>query len=173
MNYIDLQYYTSPVGELALGVYDQQLCLADWRYRTQRQQVDARLCQYMNATMRLAQNDLHEYTVQQLNEYFGRERRVFELPLLLAGTDFQQRVWRQLQEIAYGSTCSYLQLARNMGQTAAVRAVAAANGANALSIIVPCHRVVGEGGKLVGYAGGLAAKAALLELERPHLFSKQ
>ena len=89
-----------------------------------------------------------------------------DLPLHYAGTPFQQRVWDALREIPYGETTSYARLARAVGRPSAVRAVASANGANAISILVPCHRVVGSDGSLTGYAGGLDAKAGLLALER-------
>ncbi len=98
-------------------------------------------------------------TTRQLDEYFARERRDFDLPLLAIGTVFQKNVWDALLKIPFGKTSSYQQLARDIGNANAVRAVAAANGANAISIIVPCHRVVGSNGNLVGYAGGLKAKA--------------
>jgi methylated-DNA-[protein]-cysteine S-methyltransferase len=101
----------------------------------------------------------------QLNAYFSGDLRRFELPLDLQGTPFQQRVWRQLLEIPYGQTRSYLQIANAIGAPQAVRAVGAANGANPIPIVVPCHRVIGAGGKLVGYGGGLPLKKRLLELE--------
>ena len=92
--------------------------------------------------------------------------RGFTVPLLFAGTDFQQKVWRLLQEIPYGSTLTYAGLAAGLGMPGAVRAVANANGANALSLFVPCHRVIGADGSLTGYAGGTDAKKYLLDLER-------
>jgi methylated-DNA-[protein]-cysteine S-methyltransferase len=104
--------------------------------------------------------------VRQLDEYFAGTRRRFDLPLAPAGTPFQQRVWQGLTEIPYGETISYAELARRIGRPAAVRAVGAANGRNPLAIVVPCHRVIGSDGRLVGYGGGLPVKAALLELER-------
>jgi len=102
----------------------------------------------------------------QLRAYFAGELRKFDLPLDLAGTDFQLRVWRQLLAIPYGQTRTYLEIARAIGSPGAVRAVGAANGANPLAIVVPCHRAIGDGGKLVGYSGGLALKKRLLDLER-------
>lgn len=102
---------------------------------------------------------------QQLTEYFAGERRVFDLPVDAAGTAFQRAVWRALVEIRFGATTTYAALARAIGQPAAVRAVGAANGRNPLSIIVPCHRVIGSGGTLTGYAGGLPIKRWLLEHE--------
>ena len=102
----------------------------------------------------------------QFAEYFAGQRTEFDLPLDRAtGTGFQRRVWRALGEIPYGETISYGELARRIGQPAAVRAVGLANGRNPLSIVVPCHRVVGTGGKLTGYGGGLDRKRHLLDLE--------
>jgi methylated-DNA-[protein]-cysteine S-methyltransferase len=101
----------------------------------------------------------------QLQAYFAGRLREFRIPLDLCGTDFQMRVWRQLQTIPYGETRSYLQIAAAIGLPKAVRAAGAANGANPVPIIVPCHRVIGASGKLVGYGGGLPLKKRLLELE--------
>ncbi|WP_341503551.1 methylated-DNA--[protein]-cysteine S-methyltransferase [Gallaecimonas sp. GXIMD4217] len=102
---------------------------------------------------------------RQLTEYFAGHRRDFELPLAPKGTDFQQQVWAGLRAIPFGHTYSYKALAEALGRPSAVRAVAAANGRNPLSVIVPCHRVLGASGKLTGYAGGLWRKEALLALE--------
>ena len=107
---------------------------------------------------------------QQLRSYFAGELREFDLPLDLRGTDFQLRVWRKLQEIPYGETRSYGDIARAIRSAKAVRAVGAANGANPISIVVPCHRVIGSNGKLTGYGGGLPLKKRLLEMERGSLF---
>jgi len=107
---------------------------------------------------------------KQLRAYFAGVLRQFDLPLDLAGTPFQQRVWQELLKIPYGETRSYGQVARDMGAPAAIRAVGAANGANPVPIVVPCHRVVGANGKLTGYGGGLPLKQRLLALERGSLF---
>jgi methylated-DNA-[protein]-cysteine S-methyltransferase len=104
---------------------------------------------------------------QQLGEYFAGKRRVFDLKLAPQGTDFQMRVWKALQEIPYGETVSYLHIATRIGQPSAVRAVGAANGKNPIGIIIPCHRVIGAAGQLVGYGGGLPRKKWLLEHESP------
>lgn len=104
-------------------------------------------------------------TERQLNEYFEGKRRVFDLPLDFCGTDFQKRVWQALLEIPFGETRSYGDLARQLGNASAMRAVGAANGRNPISIVAPCHRVIGASGKLTGFAGGLEAKAFLLKLE--------
>jgi methylated-DNA-[protein]-cysteine S-methyltransferase len=103
---------------------------------------------------------------RQLEEYFAGERREFSLTLEPAGTDFQRRVWQALRGIPYGATMSYGELARRIGNPRAVRAVGLANGANPISIIVPCHRVIGADGSLTGYGGGLERKRFLLALER-------
>ncbi|WP_305080404.1 methylated-DNA--[protein]-cysteine S-methyltransferase [Microbulbifer sp. YPW16] len=108
----------------------------------------------------------------QLGEYLDGRRRAFELPLQPPGTPFQQRVWAALQDIPYGETRSYLQQAEALGNPRAVRAVARANGANPLAIVIPCHRVIGADGTLTGYAGGLDLKARLLSLEGAR-FSRQ
>ena len=102
---------------------------------------------------------------RQLREYFAGERREFDLPLKLSGTDFQVSVLRALQEIPYGQTVSYGEIAKRIGRPRAVRAVGAANGRNPLPIVVPCHRVIGSTGDLTGFGGGLDTKEALLRLE--------
>jgi methylated-DNA-[protein]-cysteine S-methyltransferase len=103
--------------------------------------------------------------VSQLRAYFAGQLRRFDLPLDMRGTDFQLRVWRELERIPYGETRSYLEIAEAIGAPRAVRAVGAANGANPIPIVVPCHRVIGSSGKLVGYGGGLPLKKRLLQLE--------
>jgi methylated-DNA-[protein]-cysteine S-methyltransferase len=110
-------------------------------------------------------NPVIRETTRQLQAYFEGRLRNFDIPLDMRGTPFQLRVWNQLQTIPYGETRSYLGLANAIGSAAAVRAVGAANGANPVAIIVPCHRVIGSNGKLVGYGGGLPLKKRLLELE--------
>lgn len=108
---------------------------------------------------------------RQLREYFAGERRTFDLPLANDGTEFQRKVWGELRRIPYGETATYGEVARRLGYEPVVsRAVGAANGANPLPIVVPCHRVVGADGSLTGYAGGAERKRVLLELEQPGLF---
>lgn len=104
----------------------------------------------------------------QLKEYFGGKRKAFELPLSLHGTDFQLAVWEALQNIPYGETCSYKQIAEKIGNPKASRAVGMANNRNPVMIVVPCHRVIGQNGSMVGYAGGLDVKKYLLNLETEH-----
>ena len=107
-------------------------------------------------------------TRKQLDEYFAGERKVFDLPLHLTGTDFQVRVLEELQRIPYGKTASYGDIAKRIGRPRAMRAVGAANGRNPIPIIIPCHRVIGSTGDLTGFGGGLDTKAALLRLEAEH-----
>lgn len=106
-----------------------------------------------------------ESATAQLDEYFACKRQTFDIPLLFAGTDFQKTVWNTLLSIPYGKTISYGEMARLIGKPRAVRAVANANGANAISIFAPCHRVIGSDNTLTGYGGGLAVKEYLLKLE--------
>jgi methylated-DNA-[protein]-cysteine S-methyltransferase len=103
---------------------------------------------------------------RQLTAYFGGRLREFDVPVAPEGTPFQRRVWAALQQIPYGNTLSYAELARRVGNPKAVRAVGLANGANPIAIIIPCHRVIGSNGSLTGYGGGLGTKQALLALER-------
>jgi methylated-DNA-[protein]-cysteine S-methyltransferase len=107
--------------------------------------------------------------IRQLKEYFAGRRTEFDLPLAPEGTEFQREVWRRLQEIPYGETISYGELARRVGNPNASRAVGAANGSNPIPIIIPCHRVIGANGKLTGFGGGLPTKKALLALEARQL----
>ena len=111
------------------------------------------------------ENSLVIDVFKQLKEYFKRERKEFNLKLEIIGTEFQKRVWRELLNIPYGKTLTYNQLAINLGDKKVIRAAAAANGANPLPIVIPCHRVIGSDGNLVGYGGGLEVKQKLLELE--------
>jgi methylated-DNA-[protein]-cysteine S-methyltransferase len=117
------------------------------------------------ASVAAAANRILDDAVRQLRAYFAGALREFTVPLDPQGTDFQKRVWRQLETIPFGQVRSYAQVAEAIGAPRAVRAVGAANGANPLPIVVPCHRVIGSGGKLVGYGGGLPLKKLLLDLE--------
>lgn len=165
MNKISIQYYKSPIGELLLGSFEAKLCLADMKYRKMRSSIDKRIQKGLNAEYIEESSDVIEKTIVQMKEYFAGERKVFDIPLLMVGTNFQRSVWDGLMQIPYGTTASYLELAKNIGNEKAVRAVASANGANSISIMIPCHRIIGSNGDLVGYAGGLPAKKKLLELE--------
>lgn len=164
-NHITIQFFKTPFGELILGEYNGKLCLADWRYRKMRDTIDKRIQKKLNAVYTVNNSDVIEETKKQLTDYFAGNLKNFTIPLLLVGTDFQIKIWKELQKIPFGETKTYLQLAKKIKQEKAVRAVANANGANAISILIPCHRIIGTNGKLTGYAGGLNSKKRLLELE--------
>lgn len=115
--------------------------------------------------MKSHENEMESHFANQLDEYFDRKRTVFDLPLDLQGTEFQLRVWNELLKIPFGRTITYKELAIKLGNLKAIRAVGTANGANPVSIIVPCHRVIGSDGSLTGYAGGLWRKKWLLDFE--------
>ena len=149
----------SPVGELTLVADDRGLAAILWE--------DDRPGRVrLGALAEKADHPVLLETERQLGEYFAGERRSFDVPLSFAGTDFQKRVWAALLAIPFGETRSYGEIAQQLGAPGASRAVGAANGRNPISIIAPCHRVVGSNGKLTGFAGGLDAKAFLLALER-------
>ena len=158
----------SPVGDLLLST-DGQALTGIW-FSPHQAGRDGRPL----AAQQQPRDDDHPVlraTVSQLAEYFERERTAFELPLAAAGSAFQQRVWRVLREIPYGATVSYGEIARRVElPPGGSRAVGLANGANPISIVVPCHRVIGANGSLTGYGGGLDRKRLLLDLERGSLF---
>ncbi len=165
MNYINIQYYKTKIGELILGSFEDHLCLLDFRYRKMRISVDSRIKTGLKADF-LEQNDetLTE-AKKQIDEYLTGNRKEFDIPLLVIGTDFQKSVWNALMEIPYGSTSTYSQLAESINNAKAIRAVGNANGANAIALVIPCHRVIESNGDLGGYGGGLSVKKRLLELE--------
>jgi len=149
----------SPVGRLKLVASDKGLVAILWENDKPHR---VRLSE-------LVANDEHPILLQterQLSEYFAGKRKSFSLDLDMRGTSFQKNVWEALLAIPFGETRSYGQLAKQLGNPNATRAVGAANGRNPISIIVPCHRVIGSSGKLTGFAGGLEVKAYLLNLER-------
>lgn len=117
---------------------------------------------------RAAPTELTNRTANELQEYLAGKRTAFDIPLAPAGTDFQRAVWKALQNIPYGQTRSYADIAAVVGNPKATRAVGSANNRNPIAVLIPCHRVVGANGKLTGYAGGLALKQRLLDLERAH-----
>ena len=162
---IRIQYYQSPCGESILGSFGDKLCLCDWVNEERRKTIDGRIQKMLQARYETGISETIATAITQLDEYFVQKRTAFDVPLLLLGTDFQKAVWNELLKVPYGMTKSYAGLSSQLGNPKAVRAVAAANGANAISIFIPCHRIIGSNQKLTGYAGGLSAKKALLELE--------
>jgi len=166
MKQINIQHYKTKIGELILGSFDNNLCMLDFRYRRMRAIVDSRIKKGLDAEFVEHDDEVMEETRRQVDEYLRGERKEFDMPLLVVGTDFQKSVWSALIKISYGTTSTYLQLAKNIGNEKAVRAVANANGANSIGLIIPCHRVIGSNGELVGYGGGLPIKKRLLKLEK-------
>ena len=148
----------SPVGTLTLVARNQRLAAVLWEHEREN-----RVC--LGELQRDDDHPLLRETARQLGEYFAGTRQRFELALDFVGTEFQRQVWAALLTIPFGETRSYSDIARQIGNPSAVRAVGAANGRNPISIIAPCHRVIGASGNLTGFAGGLQAKQYLLALE--------
>jgi methylated-DNA-[protein]-cysteine S-methyltransferase len=162
LKYID---ENTDLPKLILGSFNEKLCLADWRYRKMRSSIDKRIQDGLGASFEEGETQIIQCARQQLKEYLAGKRTIFDIPLLMVGTSFQKRVWNELLRIPFGETESYLSLSRRLGDEKAIRSVAAANGANAISIFIPCHRIIGSDGKLTGYGGGIQAKRKLLQLE--------
>ncbi len=164
---IEFMHHKSPIGELIVGTFEGQLCLMDYRFRKQRSQIDRRLSKNLNASFTAKKNKIIQQTIVELDAFLTGQLKTFTVPIRPVGTPFQNQVWEQLLQIPYGQTMSYLELTKRLNLSPNdVRAVAGANGANAISVLIPCHRIIGKNGQLVGYAGGLAAKNKLLKLEK-------
>ncbi|MDE0937947.1 MAG: methylated-DNA--[protein]-cysteine S-methyltransferase [Mariniblastus sp.] len=166
MNQINVQYYKTKIGELIQGSYSGKLCLLDFRYRRMRTTVDNRLKKGLNAEFVEQNDDVLSQTRIQLDEYINGDRTCFDIPILMVGTEFQKDVWIALMQVPYGKTNTYLDLAKTINNEKSVRAVASANGANSIALIIPCHRIIGSDGELVGYGGGIQIKKRLLKLEQ-------
>ena len=150
----DISYFESPLGLIQVKSINQKICLVEFREKeTEPFTIDT---------------FLNKECIKQLKEYFAGTRLQFDLPIFQIGTDFQQKVWGELFNIPYGTTQSYGQLARKIGDIKSVRAVGTTNGKNRIAIIVPCHRVIGSDGSLTGYAGELWRKEWLLKHEVEH-----
>ena len=183
----------TPVGQVILGAMGGKLCLCDWKNSKRRMQNANRIKRLLKAELVAIPSSQEELeslaeaskseslaeasalqeslsvldkTEKELAEYFAGSRQSFDIPLLLAGTDFQKSVWQALREIPYGEVVTYMDVSQSIGNPQAIRAVSQAIGSNPLSILIPCHRVVGSNGALTGYAGGIEAKRWLLELEK-------
>ena len=166
MNQINIQYYKTKIGELILGSFDGKLCLLDFRYRKMRITVDNRIKKGLDAEFVEQDSEFLAKIREQLNEYLNGGRKEFDIPLLMVGSDFQKSAWEALMKVPYGKTSTYLNLAKTIKNEKVVRAVANANGANSIGLIIPCHRIIGSNGELVGYSGGLPVKKQLLKLEQ-------
>ncbi len=163
---IDLKRIETPLGTMIACATDKGICLLEFSDRKMLETELKNIAKRQNAIITQGGNPFFYMLETQLNEYFSKKRTEFDVPLHLIGTDFQKKVWQVLQQIPYGKTYSYGQQAGILGNPKAVRAVANANGMNSISILVPCHRVIGANGELTGYGGGLWRKQYLLELEK-------
>ena len=157
--------YESPCGRLLLGVRGHKLCLCDWIVDDRIERTLRRIKRNFQGEAFKDDIEILDLAEEQLKEYFDRRRKEFSIPVETVGTEFQRNVWKALERIPYGETVSYKSIAESIGCGLSVRAVANAIGANALSVIIPCHRVIGSNGSIGGYAGGLDAKSYLLALE--------
>ncbi len=147
---------------------DKGVCLFDFEYRRSMSTIQKRIQDALGQDYEEGEHEYLSVLEQQIKEYFEGNRREFDLPLHLIGTEFQKKVWNGLLQIPYGETRSYKNQSIFLGDVKAIRAVATANGQNGIAIIVPCHRVIGDNGSLVGYGGGLPKKKWLLEHEAKH-----
>lgn len=148
---MNVTYYKSPIGMLKIEA-------------TQTKLISVQLTDYTKIVDN--SNEITEDCKKQLNEYFCKKRKIFDLPIEFVGTEFQKKIWRKLCKIPYGKTVSYKEIAQKIGKEKAVRAVGTAIGKNPIAIIVPCHRVISANGKIGGYAYGVDKKQKLLDLER-------
>lgn len=160
-----LHRFHSPLGPMFVCASEQGVCLLEFAVSQRNEREFAELQRLLHTRIIAGENDHTRQAEREIGEYFAGTRQQFEVALHLPGTGFQRQVWDALQQIPYGDTVSYQQQADRLGNPAAIRAVAGANGANRVSIIVPCHRVIGSNGSLTGFGGGLARKRALLALE--------
>ncbi|WP_438444808.1 methylated-DNA--[protein]-cysteine S-methyltransferase [Gorillibacterium sp. sgz5001074] len=168
MDVVCYQYADSPIGRLLLAATEKGLCNVEFNGASEdaREALEGWMAKRLGAGIRLREGgSLIEEAARQLKDYFGGSRTSFDLPLDLRGTPFQLQVWRALGQIPYGQIRSYKQIAEAIGSPKAVRAVGGANNRNPVPIIIPCHRVIGAGGALVGYGGGLPIKQFLLHHE--------
>ena len=155
----------TPLGTMCAAATDTHLVLLEFVDRPHLPDELARIGRRLGAPCVPGERPIHAVLRSQFAEYYAGTRASFDVPLLYPGTEFQERVWSELLRIPPGTTCSYLSLAKAIGNAAAVRAVARANGDNRIAILIPCHRVIGADGSLTGYGGGLWRKQRLLDLE--------
>jgi methylated-DNA-[protein]-cysteine S-methyltransferase len=156
----EIIYYNSPIGILELNAVDENLTAILFTNSYKGKKIDELKVQFKKPN-----SNILKKVITQLDEYFKGERKTFDIDYTLNGTPFQQTVWNELTNIPYGNTISYLTLSKRLGNAKAIRAVGTANGNNPISIAIPCHRVIGSNGDLVGYGGDLWRKKWLLEHE--------
>ncbi len=157
--------WQSPCGKLIVGSIGEYICLCDWAESKRRDFNDRRIMSRLDVWYREGMTRTIRRTIDELEAYFAGERKSFDIPLVMVGTDFQKQVWKALCEIPYGETRSYKKICEAVGHSGRGRGCAVQVASNPISILVPCHRVIGSDGSLTGYAGGLDAKRCLLDLE--------
>ena len=158
-------YMQTPLGEMLAIFKSNTLCLLEYSDNQRLQKTQCDIEKYFGEKLNFSENYFSEQLQNELNAYFDQKLTYFSVKLMPFGTDFQKKVWQILQTIPYGQIISYKQQSQQYGDNKAIRAIASANGKNPISILIPCHRVIGSNGKLVGYAGGLWRKQKLLEIE--------
>jgi AraC family transcriptional regulator of adaptative response/methylated-DNA-[protein]-cysteine methyltransferase len=157
--------FETELGAMFACATEEGICFLEFVKRPMLESELKKLSKQLGATVQHGKSKYFELLQQQLAEYFSGTRKEFTIPLILIGTDFQKEVWTELLRIPYGTTRSYKQQAIALNNLKGIRAVAGANGMNKISIIIPCHRVIGENGSLTGYGGGLWRKKKLLAIE--------
>lgn len=163
---IHISEISTPLGPMLAGATAEGICLLEFTNRIRMEKEFSDLKKLLNAVMVPGSHQYLEQLEIELSEYFQGTRKVFSVPLHTPGNDFAQTVWKTLQEIPYGKTCSYKEQSEMMNNPKAIRAIASTNGRNRLAIIIPCHRVIGSNGSLTGYAGGIDKKKWLLRFEK-------
>jgi methylated-DNA-[protein]-cysteine S-methyltransferase len=170
MKMIYRKMISTPLGEMIACAVDEGICLLEF---TDRKNIEKQLTSLSKSLQAEIEEREHLHFMQlekELAEYFEGKRNKFEVPLFTTGTEFQEKVWQLLREIPMGEIRTYRQQSELLGNPKAIRAVGTANGINKIAILIPCHRVIGSNGELVGYAGGIWRKQKLLELEKAILF---
>jgi len=163
---IHMTEFETPLGLMLAGATSKGICVLEFSNRIRLEKEFSDLQKLLNAVMLPGRNHHLDQLENELKEYFDGSRKTFTVPLHIPGNEFSQSVWKTLQEIPYGKTCSYKEQADMMNNPKAIRAIAATNGKNRLAIIIPCHRVIGSNGSMTGYAGGIDKKIWLLRFER-------
>lgn len=160
-----MEIYT-PLGPMLAGATAEGICLLEFTNRVRLDKELIELQGLLKAVILPGRNQYSDQLVKELGEYFEGKRKVFSIPLHTLGNDFSKEVWKTLQKIPYGKTCSYKEQADMMNNPKAIRAIASTNGRNRLAILIPCHRVIGSDGSMTGYAAGVDKKKWLLKFER-------
>ena len=157
---------TTPLGTMIAGATKNGLCLLEFQIEERLEKQIIKLAKSLNSFPEVGMSSSLELTAHQLTEYFKGKRKKFDIPLVIQASIFQDKVWKELTKIPYGKTMTYKELSERVSSSKAVRAVARANGENMISILIPCHRIIGSNGKLIGYSGGIEKKRYLLNMER-------